>query len=124
MTFKRLILGIFLVCSLSACGLLYTPTDCEKAGLDSRCNGPVEKKNIKFFANEEDMIGLQNLRTRAIVHCYTTEKVLAETCAQAYEEQGFVRFREIPYKTADYDFLGKDTYPTRRWRHDERTPRW
>lgn len=35
-----------------------------------------------------------------------------------------VRFEDIPYKTANYDFLKTGTYPTRRWRPGEITPRW
>lgn len=83
-----------------------------------------ESGTIKYFANEEDMISLQNLTTRVVVHCYTTEDMLAETCAQAFEKKNFVRFRDIPYRTANYDFLKKGTYPTRRWRSGEKTPRW
>ena len=41
-----------------------------------------------------------------------------------FEKQGFVRLNELPYKTADYDFLKVDTYPTRRWRDAEITSRW
>jgi len=37
---------------------------------------------------------------------------------------GYVRLRDIPYKSANYDFLKTDTYPTRRWRDGETTPRW
>ncbi len=69
-------------------------------------------------------IGLQNMRSRTIVRCYAADEQAMEDCAAAYERKGFVRFRDIPYKTAGYDFLKVDTYPTRRWRDSELTPRW
>ncbi len=72
----------------------------------------------------EPMIGLQNLNTRVVVHCYRNEHYSAEACARNFERQGYVRFRDIPYKTANFDFLKVDTYPTRRWRDQEITSRW
>lgn len=69
-------------------------------------------------------IGLQNLETREVVRCYNNEQTSAEACAEIFEKKGYVRFRDIPYKTADYDFLKVDTYPTRRWRDSEVTSRW
>ena len=41
-----------------------------------------------------------------------------------YEKNNYVRLTDIPYKVAKYDRLTKDTFPTRRWRNGERTPRW
>ena len=73
---------------------------------------------------EEDVIGLQNLRNRNIVRCYGGETSSAEDCARHYEEKGYVRFRDIPSTAAKYDFLKVDTFPTRRWRNNESTPRW
>ncbi len=78
----------------------------------------------EYFANDACAIALQNLNTREIAYCYSNPVTSAEACAQHYEEMGFVRFREIPYKTANYDFLKVDTYPTRRWRDSEITSRW
>lgn len=72
----------------------------------------------------QDSIGLQNLRSREIVHCYANSHYSAEDCAKYFESQGYTRMRDIPYKTAKYDFLTVDTYPTRRWRNGELTPRW
>ncbi len=77
-----------------------------------------------FAAVENEEIGLQNLRDRTIVHCYSNGENSAEACARYFEAKGYVRFRDIPYKTANYDFLKVDTYPTRRWRDSETTPRW
>ncbi len=114
--------------ALSNCKVLpqYQYTECEKWSMTASCRAPVPVEVYKpeQFANEEGTISLQNLTSRVIVHCYTTENMDAETCAQAFEKENFVRFREIPYRTADYDFLKKDTYPTRRWRNGERAPRW
>ena len=69
-------------------------------------------------------IGLQNLRSRTVVYCYDNEEATAEQCATYYETQGYTRFRNIPARTAKYDFLTVDTYPTRRWRNGELSPRW
>lgn len=76
------------------------------------------------YGNDQNIIVLQNLTSRVIATCKRTEDVSAETCAKLFESKGYVRIRDIPYKTADYDFLKTDTYPTRRWRGGEDTPRW
>lgn len=86
---------------------------------------PVETQKSKpDYANAEEMISLQNLKNRNIVYCYNSEQQSSEVCAKYFEKKGYTRFRDIPYKTAKYDFLKKDTYPTRRWRDGEQTPRW
>lgn len=72
----------------------------------------------------QDRIGLQDLRTRTIVYCYANSRYSAEDCAGYYEALGYTRMRDIPSKTANYDFLTVDTFPTRRWRSGELTPRW
>ena len=76
------------------------------------------------YANEETEISLLQPFTRVIVRCYSTQYEPAETCAQFFEAKGYERFRNIPYKTAKYDFLKGNDYPTRRWRPGEITPRW
>ncbi len=78
----------------------------------------------KFYPNDSCAIALQNQETRAVAYCYSNPETSAESCAQYFEKQGFVRLNELPYKTADYDFLKVDTYPTRRWRDAEITSRW
>ena len=75
-------------------------------------------------AETKERIGLQDLKTRTIVYCYGNSKYSAEDCADHYEAQGYTRMRDIPSKTANYDFLTVDTFPTRRWRSGEVTPRW
>ena len=82
--------------------------------------------NISFSAQASSCskIGLLNPHNRTVVHCYNGNSLSAEDCARDFEKKGFVRFRDIPYKTANFDFLKVDTYPTRRWRNSEITPRW
>lgn len=75
------------------------------------------------YANEQEKISLLDPYTRNIIHCYGADGN-SEQCARKYERENFVRFRDIPYKTANWDFLTRETYPTRRWREYERTPRW
>lgn len=76
------------------------------------------------YANDQAYIILQQPTSRTIATCYQSADVSAEACAKIFESKGYVRLRNIPYKTADYDFLRTDTYPTRRWRGNELTPRW
>lgn len=72
----------------------------------------------------EDIIGLQNLESRIIVYCYNSATVTTEQCAKEFENRGYVRLTDIPRLPAEYDFLKSDTYPARRWRKDEKIPRW
>lgn len=76
------------------------------------------------YGNDQNTIVLQNLTSRNIATCKRTDDVSAETCAKVFESKGYVRLTDIPYKTANYDFLKTDSYPTRRWRGGEDTPRW
>lgn len=76
------------------------------------------------YGNDQPYIILQQPISRVLATCYRTEDVSAEACAKIFESKGYVRVNNIPYKTADYDFLKTDTYPTRRWRGGEDTPRW
>ena len=75
-------------------------------------------------AAENERIGLQNPDSRTIVYCYSGNERSAEQCATHYEAQGYVRIRDLPKKPANFDSLTVDTYPTRRWRSGELTPRW
>jgi len=92
-----------------------------------RCYTPEPKcvyEQHASYVNDADYIVLQNLQSRVVVECYTSKRNPAEYCAQQFEQMGYVRLRDIPYKSANYDFLKTDTYPTRRWRDGETTPRW
>ena len=82
------------------------------------------KDAFENFPNDANPIGLQNLNNRAVAYCFDNSENTAESCAQYLESKGYVRFRDIPYKTANYDFLKVDTYPNRRWRDAELTSRW
>ncbi len=79
-------------------------------------------KNVSLF--QDEVIALQNLKSRVLVYCFTSADYQANDCAKRFESQGFVRLRDIPQLPAEYDFLKGDTYPTRRWRKDELVPRW
>ncbi len=69
-------------------------------------------------------IALQNLNSREVVTCYNNTQYSAEECAQYFEGQGYIRTKYIPYKPARFDYLTVDTFPARRWRSGEVTPRW
>ena len=81
-------------------------------------------KSRTIYANEAETIGLQNLENRVTVYCRSNFFKSADSCAEYFESRGYTRFRDIPFKTANFDFLTLDTYPTRRWRDGELTPRW
>lgn len=83
-----------------------------------------ETPTYQILPYQENMIVLQNLKTRVLVYCYTIEDQTAESCAEKFENGGFVRLKDIPRLTADYDTLKSDTYPTRRWRKEDKVPRW
>lgn len=79
---------------------------------------------ISKAASDNSYIGLQNLRSRTIIYCYNNNSRSAEECASYYETKGYVRFNNIPSRSAKYDFLTVDTYPARRWRNGDTSPRW
>ena len=90
----------------------------------SACSYSGTKTEVIEAPQEESQITLQNLKTRVLIRCYNSAEVSAEKCAQLFEEKGFVRLKNIPSQTADYDLLKTNTYPTRRWREGEKNPRW
>lgn len=115
--------------NMALCGAFLVLAGCAKFNeiTCDRCYTPEPKCVLEqhpSYVNDDDVIVLQNLNSRVLAYCYTSERNPAEYCAQQFEKLGYVRLREIPYKTADYDFLKTDTYPTRRWRGGELTPRW
>ena len=105
-------LPIIIVLFISACGM--RPLDMMSQ----------HYKKSTTYGNDLPYIVLQQPQSRVIATCYRSANVSAETCAKLFESKGYVRLRNIPYKTADYDFLRTDTYPSRRWRGNEDTPRW
>lgn len=110
---KNRILCIFAVCA-ALCSCSWQKTEKMLPIIPART----------VYGNEQDTIVLQNLTSRVIATCQSTDDVSADACARVFESKGYVRITNIPYKTADYDFLKTDTYPTRRWRGGEKTPRW
>ncbi|MDD4555965.1 MAG: hypothetical protein PHE89_01365 [Alphaproteobacteria bacterium] len=83
-----------------------------------------EGSHIQTYANAVDVITLQELNTRALVNCYRSSYQSAETCAEIFEQKGYVRLKDIPHKPAKFDNLKQNTYPTRRWREGEGFSRW
>lgn len=113
------------------CGLFLTAGCAAKTKFDQlvcdRCYTPEPKCVLEQhprYVNDEETIVLQDLNSRLVAYCHNSNFNSAEFCAQEFEKLGYTRLRDIPYKTADYDFLKTDTYPTRRWRNGELTPRW
>ena len=74
--------------------------------------------------NTQSTIFLVNQNTGEIACCQDTPMVSAEECAWALEQTCFKRVEDLPRGIASYDFLKAGTYPTRRWRNGETTPRW
>ncbi len=119
-------LGLWLVLGIAAPA--YSCDICDwKSWFRSDAEEPAPKpqpQKLDVISDLAVSINLQNPYTRKIARCYNNNFSSAEECARYFEQLGFVRFRDIPYKTADYDFLHVDTFPTRRWRDSELTSRW
>ena len=63
--------------------------------------------------------------TRTQILCYDLPGESAVQCAENFRAAGYVLVTDIPQVSANYDFLRKNTYPTRRWRGGgEGVPRW
>ncbi len=73
---------------------------------------------------QDNVIALQNLKSRVLLYCFASQNLSADDCAKHFEQKGYVRLKDIPQFPAQYDFLKADTYPTRRWRKGEVIPRW
>lgn len=74
--------------------------------------------------NVQTVIFLVNQNTGELACCRDSEYSTAEACARALEKECYIRVEDIPYRNSKYDFLTTDTYPTRRWRDNETSPRW
>lgn len=66
---------------------------------------------------------LQNQNTGVLAYCRGTEQEI-EICVSRLENSCYVRLEDIPSFAAKYDYLKTGTYPTRRWREGEYSPRW
>ena len=73
----------------------------------------------------DDAIVLIHPYTRAQAVCPFVGGDSAIACAQAYRQKGYVLITDLPQVPAQYDYLHKGTYPTRKWRNGgEVVPRW
>ena len=110
------LLGLCAVLALCACQSVSSE--------DVAYGGTYEDMFIVEAPQAEELITLQNLKTREIVLCRQSAAHPAEECAQNFENMGFVRLSDIPSQTAEYDLLQTNTYPSRNWRKGEKNPRW
>lgn len=81
-------------------------------------------EKTKLPTYQHKVIALENLTTRVIAYCYATPEFSAEECAAELEKQNYVRLTDIPRFTAADSALEEGSYPTRRWRENNRAPRW
>ena len=97
-------------------------------GTLSGCSLHNGKTVIPFITNnntiKETEIFLQEPYSRVVARCYASAEDAAIACAKKFEQKGYVRLKNIPYRVARYDFLTSDTYPSRRWRFNDIAPRW
>lgn len=121
---KSAVILIFLLALCFACPAMAWCDVCNWRNLFKSNPKPQVQEPLRVVSEGSVSINLQNPFTRKIARCYNNNFSSAEECARYFERHGFVRFRDIPYKTANYDFLHVDTYPTRRWRDSELTSRW
>lgn len=121
---KSAVILSFLLTLSFACPAAIGCDVCDWRNLFKSNSEPQVQEPLRVVSEGSFSINLQNPFTRKIARCYNNNFSSAEECARYFEQHGFVRFRDIPYKTANYDFLHVDTYPTRRWRDSELTSRW
>ena len=80
---------------------------------------------------QEDRIVMQHPLSRELMICdsetFAVDGVISpevERCARDLEKFGFVRLTEIPRFTAEGAEKEDAVYPSRRYRHNDLTPRW
>ena len=95
------------------------------------CAAKVEEKDTGIILlpassqNFSSMVLLQDKNTGDLICCSDTATSTAEECARAFEQEDcYVRVDNIPSRPAQYDPLTTNTFPTRRWRETETSPRW
>ncbi len=71
-----------------------------------------------------NFITLQHPLHRTVITCYKTMFMSAEYCAANHEAKGYVRLLDKTKMPAKYDLINNSTYPSRRWREEENSPRW
>ncbi|MBR1840719.1 MAG: hypothetical protein IJ778_01140 [Alphaproteobacteria bacterium] len=72
---------------------------------------------------QSNQVILENLNTRVLAYCRGSDEEI-EMCVNRLKESCYVKLQDIPKRPAKYDILQRGTYPTRRWRNGETTPRW
>ena len=110
MNLSKVIANIVLIGTLTACSW-------------SHNNVPQTPAQLLYHQQSTEIF-LQDPLTRIVARCYASAPDAANACAETFKSKGYVRLQNIPYKTARYDFLIGDTFPSRRWRNNELTPRW
>ena len=72
----------------------------------------------------ENAVVLIHPYTRAQAVCPAGVSEGAVACANTFRQKGYVLITDLPQQPAEYDYLKKGTYPTRKWRNGETVPRW
>lgn len=114
MKFKIAALSFLLLPLVAGCAS--SPIDCEE---DAEVIVIADKPQ-----NVQSVIFLVNQNTGELACCRDNEYTTAEACARALEKECYKRVEDIPYRNSKYDDLKTGTYPTRRWRDGEKSPRW
>ncbi|MCQ2915110.1 MAG: hypothetical protein MJ247_07970 [Alphaproteobacteria bacterium] len=84
-----------------------------------------QEKDVKVIIPGSDKpIVLQHTITREIVYCDGTDVNKMDICATDFERDGFVRLTDKPNFRAKDDLPRPGSYPTRRFRDNQNTPRW
>lgn len=94
------------------------------AGLSACAHQSINNEEALEKTSKEEVIGLENLRTRDVVYCHDSVQMSIDECVKYMENYGFVKLTDIPKFMADRNTLTTGTYPTRRWRETDRIPRW
>ena len=73
---------------------------------------------------QNETVILQHPVTREVFYCESDGEISAAACAAELEEMGFVRLTDKPLFPGKDDLLQKGSYPPRRYRDNQNTPRW
>ena len=86
--------------SKAVANLFFIGAVCACAG-NSEINSTIFSEPVKI---KETEVFLQEPYTRIIARCSASAEDAAFACAEKFEQKGYVRLKNIPYKTARYDF--------------------
>jgi len=92
-------------------------------------NSNIEVKNSTIFKPkntqiDEKYIVLQHPTDRTVVKCKNYTLKTKDECAKEFEGLGYVRLKDKVTMPAKFDNQKLSTYPSRRWRDGENSPRW